>query len=474
VHSAETPTELDDVTESTDEEPGSSTKGAPAGLVIRWVFPLPPLPPVWLDSSSRLVFGRDANCDVRLPSGQVSRRHVEIVRSGPLWLATDLDSKNGLRVRGARVRSAALAEGDVIRIGDFVGVVVRAQRGADLGFGALGGGLYGGAAQKDALRRLREVAPTGLPVVLVGATGTGKDRFARALHDDSGRRGPFLAVNCAVYSKSVAAAELFGYRKGAFTGADAASVGHVRAAEGGTLLLDELVELSLDVQAMLLRVVENGEVLPLGESRPVPIDVRFVAASQIPLSRAVEEGRFRPDLRARLEGGVVRLPPLTACRETVPEFFCTLFEQHEGGRPELSAAFAERLCLHDWDLNVRELDMLARRLARVCPPGRRLDGDLLDDWPRPSQGGDSVRVGADQECDSVRICEEPAHPPAPPVPIPGRRSRNAPYDAQQVDALLSALARSEGNVTRAASYLGLTRQKAYRIIRAAKRAQRPR
>src|SRR5262249_36399573 len=160
-------------------------------------------------------------------------------------------------------------------------------------------------------------------------------RFARALHAASGRQGPFLAINAASYSKSIAAAELFGYRKGAFTGAESSSPGHIRAAEGGTLFLDEVLELPEDVQAMLLRVIENLEVLPLGDAPPRPVNVRFVSAAQTPLSSAVQEGRFRADLRARLEGGLIQLPLLGQCREIVPELFCLLFERHAAAPPLL-------------------------------------------------------------------------------------------------------------------------------------------
>src|SRR5262245_23722151 len=317
--------------------------------------------PTWL-VEPKTTFGRDGACRVVLDSDYVSRKHASIARSGQLYIASDLSSKNGIAVNGRVVRETSLSPGDVVRFGNFVGVCMRAPLGADLSSRTLGPGIIGGRTHALAFERMLELAPSDLSVVLVGETGTGKERFARALHEASARRGPFRAVNCSVYSKTMAAAELFGYRKGAFTGAESASPGHIRAAEGGSLLLDELTELAPDVQAMLLRALENREVLPLGESKPIPIDVRFIAATQIALATAVESKVLRADLRARLEGGVIALPPLRDSREVVLETFLALFERHAHERPRVQAAFAERLTAYDWPLNMRELDTVARRI----------------------------------------------------------------------------------------------------------------
>lgn len=430
-------------------DPDSLARGGDQIFVVRWVSPLPALPPTWL-TASRTTFGRDASSDVHLESGYVSRQHAVITRSGPLYIASDFSSKNGLAINGRSVKEGALSPGDVLRLGNFVGVCLMAPSGTDLSCSLLLGDIHGGFRYRAAVTALRTLSPSDLSVVIQGETGTGKERFARALHEASGRSGPFRAVNCAVYSKSMAAAELFGYRRGAFTGAETASLGHVRAAKGGTLLLDELTELAPDVQAMLLRALENREVIPLGESQAVPIDVRFVAAAQLPLSAAVEAGLLRADLRARLEGGVIALPALRDCREIVVEMFLALFERHAGTRPELGTAFAERLCLHDWPLNVRELDTVARRVAATNAGATRLDREAAD-----------AAFGSSGTAERRSL----APPSAAEERAPG------PYSADEVAALLAALARHQGNVTKAAAELGLTRQKAYRMLQSAQKSR---
>jgi DNA-binding NtrC family response regulator len=326
-------------------------------------------------------------------------------------------------------------------------VVMSARPGSGLHYGSLATSISGGHRHRSAVERGHELAVSPLPLVLEGATGTGKELMARAVHEWSQRTGAFLAVNCAIYSRTMAAAELFGFKKGAFTGAEQSSLGHVRAAHGGTLFLDEVLELSLDVQAMLLRTLELREVLPLGETRAVPVDVRFVVATQLPLADAVAAGRFRADLRARLEGAIVRLPPLAECREIVPELLVELYGRRRAAAPlELSATAAEALCMHGWPLNVRELDMLAGRLAARSVPGRVEVSDL--ELEAESPANDGTKTG-----------ERPAA-----SNVPGRRPSSAPYDDVELERLRAALARHAGNVSRAVAELGITRQRAYRML----------
>lgn len=224
-----------------------------------------------------------------------------------------------------------------------------------------------------ALRRLRReltaAAPLALPALLLGETGVGKELVARALHDQSGRSGPFRAVNCAAIPRELAESTLFGHRKGAFTGATEASAGLLRATEGGTLLLDEVGELEPALQAKLLRAVEEGAVLPVGAVEPVPVDVRFVAATNRDLFAAAETGAFRNDLLARLAGVVLRVPTLRERRDDVPGLlahFLGVAPDHLASRFEPDAL--EALVLHDWPRNVRELEVTAKRARGLADP----------------------------------------------------------------------------------------------------------
>jgi two-component system nitrogen regulation response regulator GlnG len=240
-------------------------------------------------------------------------------------------------------------------------------------------GLVG---QSAALRRVRQrvlqVADLDVPVLIRGETGTGKELVARALHQRGLRGpGPFLSVNLATVPRELAPAELFGVQRGAFTGATRDREGFFRAARGGTLFLDEVGEASPEVQAMLLRVLESGEMFPVGASRPVATDVRLVAATDAPLEALIQQGRFRAPLLHRLAGYEIRLPPLRERREDIgPLFFHfarleleVLGEAHRlvpedpHAEPWLPGALASLLLRHPWPGNVRQLRNAARQLV---------------------------------------------------------------------------------------------------------------
>jgi transcriptional regulator with PAS, ATPase and Fis domain len=416
--------------------------------MLLWLFPQPTQAPVGLDwqGDGELLIGRDAACAVSLSGNDVSRRHAALRRSGSAarTVIVDLGSRNGVRVNGRPVASAEFACGDVVRLGGWVGVVSATPGN----FGELAPGLFGGAALASTLAPLRQAAPTDLPIVLQGETGTGKEVVARSLHHWSGRSGPLVAVNCAALPEGLAEGEFFGYRRGAFTGADQASPGLIRSAHGGTLLLDEVSDLSLSLQAKLLRVLEEQAVQPLGETRPVPIDVRIVVACQQPLMDGVRAGRFRPDLLARLDGLTVHLPPLRQRRQDVAPLFSHLLKQLSQGRaPAVESGLVERLCLYDWPFNVREVVFLVRRLLAL----HGSEATLLAQHLPERMGEQALAPG------------EPAgETPAATRPLP------AATDAEPVElpALVVALRASGGNVARASAMLGITRQRAYRLMEA--------
>ena len=221
-------------------------------------------------------------------------------------------------------------------------------------------------AMLEVFKTVGKVALSDVPVLVTGETGTGKERVARAIHDASARAGErFVAVNTAAIPRELLESELFGHERGAFTGAVEARAGRFREASGGTLLLDEVGDMAIDLQAKLLRVLQDGEVTPVGGKRAERVDVRVVAATHRDLDQKVREGRFREDLLYRLRIVPVHLPPLrerSGDVKSLAEHFVSLYGEALVGAPRfLSAAAVERLAVHRWPGNVRELENAIKR-----------------------------------------------------------------------------------------------------------------
>jgi transcriptional regulator with PAS, ATPase and Fis domain len=277
------------------------------------------------------------------------------------------------------------------------------------------------AADFDALDR---VARSQVPVLVLGDTGTGKERVARAVHEASRRRGACVAVNCAALPANLVESELYGYRRGAFSGATEDRPGLVRASDGGTLFLDEVGDLAAASQASLLRALQEREVVPLGATSPIPVDLRVVAATCQALDALVALGRFREDLLARLAGHVVQLPPLRERTEDLGLLIARLLARHGGGRAiALDRELARALFRHAWPRNVRELEhALAAAIARA-------DGDELG----------------------------LAHLPAD---FAARPTRAEPPDRERLERLFEQHA---GNITKVAKALGTSRSQVRRL-----------
>jgi transcriptional regulator with AAA-type ATPase domain len=310
---------------------------------------------------------------VEVGDAWMSSEHLEIRSVGDQWVARDLGSKNGTFLDGERIEEAALTNGSLLLVGHTLlrfrtGVPLEGPSNHD--FESIGGELDPlttlSPAFERALQRARSIAPTRVPVLITGESGTGKEVLARAIHAMSRRHGAMVAVNCGAIPANLVEAELFGHKKGAFSGADQDRPGLVKASDGGTLFLDELGDLPHPAQAALLRVLQEAEVLPIGGHRPTSLNLRVLAATHHDLGRLVKEQRFRHDLLARLDGVTLVLPPLRERAEDLPLLIALLLRRLARDRPDVSfiPAAAEALLAYPWPLNVRELEQaLAGALA---------------------------------------------------------------------------------------------------------------
>jgi len=292
----------------------------------------------------------------------------------------------------------------------------------------------------------RRIAPTPLSILLTGETGTGKEMLARAIHRASDRADrPFLPFNCTAVSRDMIESQLFGFRKGSFTGADASFAGVIRSAAGGTLFLDEIAEIGLDVQPKLLRFLETHEIHPLGESQPVKVDVRVIAATNAPLEQLVADGRLREDLFYRLNVVRLKLPPLRERREEIPPLVDHYLRRYGDEQKKTPLTLAdetlEYLLLYAWPGNVRQLANEVRRMVAMAEPGATLTPAMLSPEIQASRRTIAVTPEATPEI-RVRIDQ----------PLP------AAVQLLEQTMVRSALDRSRGRVEQAAKLLGISRK----------------
>jgi transcriptional regulator with AAA-type ATPase domain len=328
---------------------------------------------------SALADRRELRIDV--PSRSMSATHARLVRGTPEWRIEDFESKNGTFVAGERITRATLHDGDVLELGRTLfilrpGVPVPAGSPADLDTSELRDERPGLSTLLPLDRRrvatFCQIAASEIPVLLLGQTGTGKELLARALHEISGRKGRFVAVNCGALSPSLTESQLFGHMKGSFSGATRDSVGFVRAADGGTLFLDEIGDLAVPAQAALLRMVEEGEVVPIGAAHPVKVDVRIVAATHKPIESDPEQNRFRSDLLARIAGYTHRLTPLGERLEDLGLLIASLLREialDPAKEFSLAPKAARALISHSWPMNIRELKQFLKMSTLLAKDG---------------------------------------------------------------------------------------------------------
>jgi DNA-binding NtrC family response regulator len=299
------------------------------------------------------------------PDARISTAHACLRRVLSRWVLEDLGSKNGTWVGGVRVQSVALNDGDVIEVGRTFylfrdGVAAAADEPLDVVAAThpiAGMATLSPSLARD-LRDLGSVARSMAAVVLHGETGTGKELLARAIHTMSGRTGPFVAVNCAAIPDALVASELFGVRRGAYSDAKEDRPGLVRSAHRGTLFLDEIADLKLELQPVFLRVLQEPEVVPVGQAGAISVDVRVVSATNRRLESLVAAKDFREDLWARLAGFTTCLPPLRARREDLGLLIAAIVRRHGRVAEEVSfhSGALRSILLGAWPRNIRELD----------------------------------------------------------------------------------------------------------------------
>ena len=347
----------------------------------------------------------------------------------------------------------AIDAGVTVVLGQRIVLVLR-RRALPEPLPAVGARLIGGSDEVFALRRrIGQVADLDVPVLIRGESGSGKELVARAIHDGSPRRrGPFVAVNMAAVPPSTAASELFGHVRGAFTGAVRDHAGHFERASGGTLFLDEVGETPSEIQAMLLRALESGTILPVGASGPKHVDVRLVAATDADLDGAVAAGTFRLPLLHRLSGYTIPVPPLRERREDVGRLLLHFLEEEltlvgeaerlerPGAEPWLPAWLVERLVRHPWPGNVRQLRNVVRQLVIS------------------SRGAGRMTVDPAVE---ALLAVQPKAPP--PQAAPAVRTSRAPADIGDAE-LVAALRANGWKVGPTARALGIARSSLYLLI----------
>jgi len=383
---------------------------------------------------SGTVIGRAWLAEKGLADTEVSSAHLRIDRAGGALRVADVGSRNGTWVNGARLAPRDLVpldDGAVVRLGRTVFVFREELAGSFDPAPAVGGlvGPFGLRAVAQPVAGLPRSRPSN--VLVEGETGVGKELVARAAAAALGREAPFAAVNAAGVARGVFESQMFGHVAGAFSDARSAAPGIVVAHDGGTLFLDEIGELDLELQAKLLRLLENREVLPVGSPRPVRVDVLVVAATNRNLEEMVEGGRFRRDLLARLAMARIHIPALRDRCEDIFSVACEL-ARRAGARlstDQVEVEAVERLLLEPWPANVRELDAALAAVRRLDPePGLRL-------WAIEEVLGEA-------------------------------RGHKSALTQEMVDAAVEA---AGGNVTAAAEKLGVSRGKLLRLRKRVKK-----
>ncbi len=400
------------------------------------------LPPVGV------VLGADAGSDVHVDDPAVSRRHASVAPVSGGFEINDLSSRNGTWVDGVAITRAVVPVGTTFRIGSTIVQVLPSEESISVPpsaanvFGAM---LGGSLAMRSVFGILERASMAQAPALLLGESGTGKELAARALHEQGARKGgPFVVFDCGAASDTLVESELFGHKRGAFTGAIADKPGAFALAHGGTLFLDEIGDLPLNLQPKLLRMLERGEVTPLGARKSETYDVRFVAATHRDLWDEVARGTFRGDLYYRLAVVEVHLPPLRARTEDVPFLVQQFLKANGAAHNDVAGPALDRLMRYQWPGNVRELrNVIARAVALAAPKAAFADMPIV---LRPS------------------AASAPKGGPLATADVSYHDAKAALIARFEREYLTDLLRRSGENLSLAARTAGLERKYLYRVL----------
>ena len=393
--------------------------------------------------------GKAAENDLALDDETVSRIHFEIVRDAKGYLVRDLKSTNGTFLDGAEVKEAYLRAGSVIRIGSSELKFTPFEERIEIlpsEKEQLGEMVGRSPAMREIFGLVERIAPTDATVLIEGETGTGKDMIARTLHQLSRRAvHPFIVVDCGAVAGTLIESELFGHEKGAFTGAVTARQGAFELASGGTVFLDELGELSLDLQPKLLRVLEQRELRRVGGTKTIKVDLRVIAATRKDLRSEVEKGKFREDLFFRLNVVPMTAPPLRERREDIPLLIDTMLAKLGPAGAQLSEQTRAALMGHDWPGNVRELrNVIERALLLGADPGMLVAPLGPPEVAKSAQLRDSIEF-------------EPA--------VSFRETKEKWNELFERRYLTWLIKRAEGNISKAARDADMDRKYLHKLLR---------
>jgi len=404
-------------------------------------------------SADVIRVGKADENDLTVTDETVSRVHFEIVRDAKGYLVRDMKSTNGTFLDGAEIKEAYIRAGSVIAAGaselkftpfeERIEILPSEKE-------RLGEMVARSGAMREIFGLIERIAHTDATVMIEGETGTGKDMIARTLHDQSHRKeGPFIIVDCGAVAGTLIESELFGHEKGSFTGAVSARQGAFELADGGTIFLDELGELALDLQPKLLRVLEQRELRRVGGSKTLKVDLRVIAATRKDLRSEVEKGKFREDLYFRLNVVPIVSPPLRDRRDDIPllveHFFAKL--AGPGDPPQLSDGAAAALMAHDWPGNVRELrNVIERALALNTDPEHMVAPLGSQPFQQASGSSNAAAVQFDPQL-SFREQKE---------------AWNEQFERRYLEWLLK---RAEGNISKAARHADMDRKYLHKLLK---------